>query len=78
MSSRDLFWLCANCRELVETGESTAHAESAKPLSLLNDGTNLVFAGNDRKDGGLDDFSHDDCPGCGSRLAGMRFAYALS
>jgi hypothetical protein len=77
MTSNEL-WICVDCRELIETGESTAHAESAKPLSRLTEGTNLVFAGSDRADGGFNDFSNDDCPGCGSRLAGVRFIYVAA
>lgn len=68
-------WVCVNCRELIETGESTAHAEGAKPLTLLAEGTILLFAGSNRVDEGIKDLDTEDCSGCGSNLAGMRFCY---
>lgn len=75
MTTTTNLWICSDCHKLAETGESSAHAESAKPLGLVEEST-LVFAGADLGDAGIDFDSTDPCPGCGSKLIGVRFLYA--
>lgn len=76
MNTNTELWICADCRVLVETGESSAHAEGAKPLALIPETTTLAFAGEDTNDDASIDYeSAERCQGCDSKLAGVRFRY---
>lgn len=81
-----LLWVCLECTFTRESGESLYNditGEYAEPWSLIQDGysvTKGIIVENETHDGTdheHSDFSTSPCDGCGSTLAGERYAYTL-
>lgn len=72
-------WLCVDCTVLHENDEAPAWQPEGEPapLALISDRTSITcnWDAND-DDKGIRDFSHAQCEGCGSYLAGTRYRYA--
>jgi hypothetical protein len=76
-------WFCVDCMVKAVNDEDPTDAREGDPvpLSLIEAGTQLSANFGDPEDPDADsgevDFSARICDGCGSRLAGSRFRFAL-